>query len=100
MGGSIVHSANLLMVDYLDICGLKKKQGKGDEGGGNGAFSLHRCGPKWSKICNLLQALKCPLRDGEVVWQESENWYINTVRMAWRSGGLLAYCTLHTCSEH
>lgn len=66
MGGSIVHSANLLMVDYLDICGLKKKQGKGDEGGGNGAFSLHR--------------------DGEVVWQESENYYINAVRMIWRYG--------------
>ena len=52
VGGSIVHSANLLMVDYLDICGLNKKQGKGDEGGGNGAFSLHRCGcgPKWSRM--------------------------------------------------
>ena len=64
VGGSIVHSANKLMVDYLDICNLTKKEGKGDEGGGNGAFSL--------------------IREGNVVWQESENFYINSLRMIWR----------------
>ena len=64
VGGSIVHSANKLMVDYLEICNLTKKEGKGDEGGGNGAFSL--------------------IRDGSVVWQESENFFINSLRMIWR----------------
>jgi len=66
VGGSIVHSANKLMVDYLEICNLTKKEGKGDEGGGNGAFSL--------------------IKDGNVVWQESENFYINSLRMIWRYG--------------
>merc|ERR1719239_192656 len=66
VGGSIVHSANKLMVDYLDICNLTKKEGKGDEGGGNGAFSL--------------------IREGNVVWQESENFYINSLKMIWRYG--------------
>ena len=64
VGGSIIHSANKLMVDYLDICNLTKKEGKGDEGGGNGAFSL--------------------IKEGNVVWQESENFYINSLRMIWR----------------
>ena len=32
VGGSIIHSANKLMVDYLEICNLTKKEGKGDEG--------------------------------------------------------------------
>ena len=64
VGGSIIHSANKLMVDYLEICNLTKKEGKGDEGGGNGAFSL--------------------IKEGEVVWQESENFYLNTFRMIWR----------------
>ena len=64
VGGSIIHSANKLMVDYLEICNLTKKEGKGDEGGGNGAFSL--------------------IKDGNVVWQESENFYINSLRMIWR----------------
>jgi len=66
VGGSIIHSANKLMVDYLEICNLTKKEGKGDEGGGNGAFSL--------------------IKEGNVVWQESENVYINSVRMIWRYG--------------
>ena len=64
VGGSIIHSANKLMVEYLEICNLTKKEGKGDEGGGNGAFSL--------------------IKEGNVVWQESENVYINSVRMIWR----------------
>jgi len=66
VGGSIIHSANKLMVDYLEICNLTIKEGKGDEGGGNGAFSL--------------------IKEGEVVWQESENFYLNTFRMIWRYG--------------
>ena len=64
VGGSIIHSANKLMVDYLEICNLTKKEGKGDEGGGNGAFSL--------------------IKEGNVVFQESENFYINSLRMIWR----------------
>ena len=64
VGGSIIHSANKLMVDYLEICNLTKKEGKGDEGGGNGAFSL--------------------IKEGKVVFQESENFYINSLRMIWR----------------
>ena len=64
VGGSIIHSANKLMVDYLEICNLTIKEGKGDEGGGNGAFSL--------------------IKEGEVVWHESENFYLNSIRMIWR----------------
>jgi len=66
VGGSIIHSANKLMVDYLEICNLTIKEGKGDEGGGNGAFSL--------------------IKEGEVVWHESENFYLNSIRMIWRYG--------------
>ena len=42
IGGSIIHSANKLMVDYMDICkqfGIKKKQPTPDA-----PFSLHRDG--------------------------------------------------------
>ena len=51
VGGAIVHPANLLMAQFLDICQFKKKEGKGDEGGGNGPFSLHRYGStsRWTR---------------------------------------------------
>ena len=38
-GGSIIHSANRYMVEYLDLCGLKKKEAPQDE-----PFTLHRDG--------------------------------------------------------
>jgi len=64
-GGSIIHSANKYMVDYLDICGLKKKKGASEYGAGSG-FTIHR--------------------DGEIVFQESTNFIMNTVKMIWRYG--------------
>ena len=38
-GGSIIHSANRYMTNFLDICKLKKKQSAPDA-----PFSLHRDG--------------------------------------------------------
>lgn len=64
-GGSIIHSANKYMVDYLDICGLKKKNGTSEYGVGSG-FAIHK--------------------DGEIVFQESTNFVLNTAQMIWRYG--------------
>jgi len=50
-GGSIVHSANHYMNEYLDICGFKKKESPPDE-----PFTLHK--------------------DGKVVFQVKYGWVI------------------------
>ena len=39
VGGSIIHAANHYMVEYLDICGLRRKQGPPDT-----PFTLHKDG--------------------------------------------------------
>lgn len=64
IGGSIIHSANKLMVDYMDICkqfGIKKKQPTPDA-----PFSLHR--------------------DGEVVFQEWGYPLLDKARIGLRYG--------------
>ena len=38
-GGSIIHAANRYMVEYLDRCGLRRKETPGDE-----PFTLHKDG--------------------------------------------------------
>ena len=58
IGGSIIHSANKLMVDYMDICkqfGIKKKQPTPDA-----PFSLHRDGEI------VFQVASKPSREGRV----------------------------------
>eukprot|EP00090_Calanus_glacialis_P045532 TRINITY_DN8508_c1_g1_i1.p1 TRINITY_DN8508_c1_g1~~TRINITY_DN8508_c1_g1_i1.p1 ORF type:complete len:491 (-),score=175.50 TRINITY_DN8508_c1_g1_i1:35-1507(-) len=60
-GGSIIHSANRYMVEYLDLCGLKKKEAPQDA-----PFTLHR--------------------DGKVVFQEWGFSLVDKVRMVWRYG--------------
>lgn len=64
IGGSIIHSANKLMVDYMDICkqfGIKKKQPTPDA-----PFSLHR--------------------DGEIVFQEWGYPLLDKARIGLRYG--------------
>ena len=39
VGGSIIHAANHYMVEYLDICGLRRKQAPPDT-----PFTLHKDG--------------------------------------------------------
>jgi len=60
-GGSIIHSANRYMVEYLDLCGLKKKETPQDD-----PFTLHK--------------------DGKVVFQEWGFSLVDKVRMVWRYG--------------
>jgi len=60
-GGSIIHGANRYMVEYLNICGLNKKNTPED-----GPFTLHR--------------------DEQVVFQEWGNSLLDKVRMVMRYG--------------
>jgi len=60
-GGAIVHVANRYMVEYLDLCGLKKRQTPQDE-----RFTLHK--------------------DGVMVFQELGYSLLDKVRMAWKYG--------------
>lgn len=60
-GGAIIHAANRYMVEYLDICGLKKRETPADE-----SFTLHK--------------------DGEVVFQEWGYSLVDKARMAWKYG--------------
>ena len=60
-GGAIIHVANRYMVEYLDICGLRKKETPADE-----TFTLHK--------------------DGHVVFQEWGYSLLDKARMAWKYG--------------
>jgi len=60
-GGSIIHGANRYMVNFLDICHLKKKETPEDT-----PFTLHR--------------------DGQIVFQEWGYSVLDKVRMAYRYG--------------
>jgi len=65
-GGSIIHPANKLMVDYLDICQLQKKKGPSEFGTGSG-FAVHQ-------------------EIGEIKFQESTYSWINKLKLIWRYG--------------
>jgi len=60
-GGSIIHSANQYMEEYLDVCGLKKKAPTPDE-----PFTLHK--------------------NGKIVFQEWGYSLLDKMRMVWRYG--------------
>jgi len=60
-GGNIIHEANRYMVEYLDICGLRKKEMPADE-----RFTLHK--------------------DGQVVFQEWGYSILDKGRLAWKYG--------------
>jgi len=61
IGGSIIHSANKYMVDYLEKCGLEKKTSPPEA-----SFSLHK--------------------DGEIVFQEWGYSFLDKARMGIRYG--------------
>jgi len=65
VGGSIIHAANHYMVEYLDICGLRRKQGPPDT-----PFTLHK--------------------DGQIAFQEWGYGIMDKLRLAWRYGILSA----------
>ena len=60
-GGAIIHDANRYMVEYLDLCGLKKRKTPADE-----RFSLHKF--------------------GTIVFQEWGYSLVDKARMAWKYG--------------
>jgi len=60
-GGAIIHEANRYMVEYLDLCGLKKRKPPADE-----RFTLHK--------------------SGEIVFQEWGYSWVDKARMAWKYG--------------
>ena len=51
-GGSIIHGANRYMMEYLDICGLKKKETPADE-----PFTLHKEGKVVFQVSFVLSVL-------------------------------------------
>jgi len=60
-GGAIIHDANKYMVDYLDLCGLERRDTPADE-----RFSLHK--------------------SGKIVFQEWGYSLVDKARMAWKYG--------------
>jgi len=60
-GGAIIHVANRYMIDFLDICGLKKRKTPADE-----SFTLHK--------------------NGKIVFQEWGYSWVDKLRMAWKYG--------------
>jgi len=60
-GGAIIHEANRYMIEYLELCGLKKRKTPADE-----RFTLHK--------------------SGEIVYQEWGYSLVDKARMAWKYG--------------
>ena len=65
-GGSIIHSANKYMTNFLDICNLKKKQSAPDA-----PFSLHRDGEVVFQVTTvsfgLLRVFNYNIRSGDIL---------------------------------
>ena len=54
VGGSIIHAANHYMVEYLDICGLRRKQAPPDT-----PFTLHKDGQIAFQVTSICDMRNC-----------------------------------------
>ena len=83
VGGSIIHAANHYMVEYLDICGLRRKQEPPDT-----PFTLHKDGSIAFQVTSIYRYEEVHLK--MTISKEWGYGIIDKLRLAWRYGILSA----------